>query len=256
MPAYNAEKTLKTAYTDIRKDIVDEIILCDDFSSDRTAALARSLGVDVICHKKNMGYGANQKTLYREALRRNADIVVMLHADNQYDAAKIPQLAAPIKDGRADCVLGSRILGGRALEGGMPVYKYISNRALTFLQNRALDIRLSEYHTGFRAFSRRFLEVVPWQDNSDGFLFDAQILIQAVGYRFRIEEIPVPTRYFPEASEVGIIAGIKYGCGILGCLLKYVLNKGRKMLEPIPKPIVENEEYLRGSGISSIIIPK
>lgn len=231
MPAYNAEKTLKTVYADIRKDIVDDIILCDDFSSDRTSMIARSLGIDVIRHKRNMGYGANQKTLYKEALKRDADIVVMLHADNQYDATKISQMIAPIKEGGVDCVLGSRILGGKALEGGMPVYKYISNRFLTFLQNKVLNRNLSEYHTGFRAFSRKFLQTIPWQDNSNNFLFDAQILIQAVKYNFRIEEISIPTRYFPEASEVGILAGIKYGLGILGCLLKYVLNKDKKMLQ-------------------------
>ncbi|MFH1441897.1 MAG: glycosyltransferase family 2 protein [Candidatus Omnitrophota bacterium] len=222
MPAYNAQRTLKTVFADIRRDIVDEIILCDDFSSDRTSMIARSLGIDVIRHKKNMGYGANQKTLYKEALKRDADIVVMLHADNQYDAAKIPQMIAPIKEGRADCVLGSRILGGKALKGGMPVYKYISNRVLTFLQNRALNRHLSEYHTGLRAFSRKFLETVPWQENSNNFLFDAQILIQAVEHDFKIEEIPIPTRYFPEASEVGLLAGIKYGLGILSCLVKYI----------------------------------
>ncbi len=230
MPAYNAEKTLKTVYSDISKDTVDDIILCDDFSSDHTFMIARSLGIDVIRHQKNMGYGANQKTLYKEALKRGADIVVMLHADNQYDATKILKMTVPIKEGRCDCVLGSRILGGKALEGGMPVYKYISNRVLTFLQNKALNRSLSEYHTGFRAFSRKFLETVPWQENSNNFLFDAQILIQAVEHNFKIEEIPIPTRYFPEASEVGILAGIKYGLGILGCLVKYIKENPRGFL--------------------------
>lgn len=224
MPAYNAEKTLKTVYADISKECVDEIILCDDYSSDETVKIAKSLGIDVIVHKKNMGYGANQKTLYTEALRRGADIIVMLHADNQYDATKIPMMVAPIKNGFADCVLGSRILNGGALKGGMPVYKYISNRFLTFCQNKVLKQNLSEYHTGFRAFSRRFLESIPWQNNSNSFLFDAQILIQAVKYKFKISEIPVVTRYFPEASEVGVFAGIKYGLGIIICLLKYVLR--------------------------------
>lgn len=225
MPAYNAEKTLNTAYRDISKDCVDEIILCDDFSSDKTAMIARSLGISVIVHERNMGYGANQKTLYGEALKRGADIVVMLHADNQYDATKIPQMIDPIKKGLADCVLGSRILGGKALEGGMPLYKFISNKFLTFCQNLVLRQHLSEYHTGLRAYSRKFLETIPWQDNSNGFLFDAQILIQAVDYKFKTAEIPIPTRYFPEASEVGILAGIKYGLGILRCLSGYLLKK-------------------------------
>ena len=225
MPAYNAEKTLKTVFSDIKKDIVDEIILCDDFSSDKTADIARSLGIEVIVHEKNMGYGANQKTLYREALKRGAEVVVMLHADNQYDATKIPEMIQPIKDGAADCVLGSRILGGRALEGGMPLYKFISNRFLTFCQNAVLGQRLSEYHTGFRSYSRKFLETIEWQKNSDGFLFDAQILVQAIEHKMRIAEIPISTRYFPEASEVGVISGIKYGLGILGALALYCFKK-------------------------------
>jgi len=225
MPAYNAEKTLKTVYADIAKDYVNEIILCDDYSADSTARIAKSLGIKVIVHEKNMGYGANQKTLYREALKMGADIVVMLHADNQYDATKIPEMIKPIKDGMADCVMGSRILGGGALKGGMPVYKYISNRFLTFCQNKVLGQNLSEYHTGLRAYSRKFLETIPWQNNSNGFIFDAEILIQAVQYNFKISEIPIPTRYFPEASEVGPIAGMKYGLGILVRLIKYSLCK-------------------------------
>ncbi len=225
MPAYNAQRTLKTVFSDIRKDMVDEIILCDDFSSDKTADLARSLGIEVIMHEKNMGYGANQKTLYREALKRGADVVVMLHADNQYDATKIPQMIQPIKDQKADCVLGSRILGGKALEGGMPLYKFIANKFLTFCQNAVLGQKLSEYHTGLRSYSRKFLETIDWQKNCDGFLFDAQILVQAVENKMRIAEIPIPTRYFPEASEVGPIAGVKYGLGILGILSAYLLKK-------------------------------
>ncbi|MFA6349454.1 MAG: glycosyltransferase family 2 protein [Candidatus Omnitrophota bacterium] len=228
MPAYNAQRTLKTVFSDIRKDAVDEIILCDDFSTDKTVDLARSLGIEVIAHEKNMGYGANQKTLYREALKREADAVVMLHADNQYDATKIPEMLQPIKEGKADCVLGSRILGGRALQGGMPLYKFISNRFLTFCQNIVLGQNLSEYHTGLRSYSRKFLEEVDWQKNSDGFLFDAQILVQAVEHKMNIAEIPIPTRYFPEASEVGPIAGMKYGLGILFILCRYCFNKHRK----------------------------
>lgn len=228
MPAYNAEKTLKTVYSDISGGYVDEVLLCDDYSSDRTVEIAKRLGITVIAHDKNMGYGANQKTLYRETLDKGADIVVMLHADNQYDATKIPQMVEPIKEGRADCVLGSRILGGEALSGGMPIYKYISNRFLTFCQNKVLGQNLSEYHTGLRAYSRKLLETIPWQNNSNGFLFDAQILIQAVEYNFKIAEIPIPTRYFPEASEVGLLTGMGYGLGILGCLVKYIFRKSAK----------------------------
>jgi glycosyltransferase involved in cell wall biosynthesis len=224
MPAYNAEKTLKTVYSDIAKDYVDEVILCDDYSSDSTVRTAKSLGIHVIAHEMNMGYGANQKTLYKEALGQGADIVVMLHADNQYDATKIPEMISPIQKGTADCVLGSRILGGMALEGGMPLYKYVSNRFLTFCQNKVLEQNLSEYHTGLRAYSKKFLETIPWQDNSNGFIFDAEILIQAVQYKFKITEIPIPTRYFPEASEVGPIAGVKYGIGILVLLAKYMVG--------------------------------
>jgi len=230
MPAYNAQMTLKNVYADIAKEVVGEIILCDDYSSDQTVKLAHSLGIDVITHAKNMGYGANQKTLYQQALSRGADIVVMLHADNQYDATRIPELIAPIKNGVADCVLGSRILGGKARSGGMPLYKYISNRFLTFCQNLVLGRRLSEYHTGLRAYSRKLLETLPWVHNSNGFLFDAQILVQAVEFNFRIAEIPIPTRYFPEASEVGIIAGTKYGLGILSLLLGCLVKKAAKKI--------------------------
>lgn len=224
MPAYNSEKTLKTVYTDISSGYVNEVILCDDYSSDQTVEIAKNLGITVISHTKNMGYGANQKTLYREALKRGADIIVMLHADNQYDATKIPQMIELISAGKADCVLGSRILGGNALRNGMPLYKYVANRFLTFCQNKVLNRDLSEYHTGLRAYSQKFLRTIPWQNNANGFLFDAQILIQAVEHGFKIVEIPIPTRYFPEASEIGLFAGISYGLGVLGCLIRYLFK--------------------------------
>jgi len=220
MPAYNAELTLEKTYRDIPHGLVNEIILCDDQSKDRTLEIARILGLTVLLHDKNKGYGGNQKTLYKEALKRNPYIVVMLHPDYQYDSKKIPDLIQPILEGRADIVLGSRILGKGALKGGMPLYKYISNRFLTFCQNRALGLNLSEYHTGLRAYSRDFLEKVRWQDNSDDFLFDGQILIKAARLKLRIAEIPIQTRYFKEASQVGIFAGIKYGIGILWELVK------------------------------------
>jgi len=221
MPAYNAELTLEKTYRDIPQGLVSEIILCDDESKDRTVEIAKGLGLTVLRHEKNKGYGGNQKTLYKEALKRNPDIIVMLHPDYQYDSKKIPGLIQPIINNQANVVLGSRMTGKGALEGGMPLYKYISNRFLTFCENKALGLNLSEYHTGLRAYTKEFLEKVGWQDNSDDFLFDAQILIKAARLGLRIAEIPIETRYFKEASQVGFFAGIKYGIGILLELIKY-----------------------------------
>lgn len=221
MPAYNAEKTLEKTYRDIPGGIVDEIILCDDFSKDKTLEVARGLGLTVIAHDKNKGYGGNQKTCYREALKKGADIVIMLHPDYQYDAKKIPELIQPLLEKGADVVLGSRFLGGSALKGGMPLSKYISNRLATIYENKVLGLNLSEYHTGLRAFSRRFLETVRWQGFSDDFLFDAQILIDARKHGFTIKEIPIETRYFKEASQISIWRGLKYGIGIFFELKKY-----------------------------------
>jgi len=220
MPAYNAELTLEKTYRDIPKDFVSEIILCDDESKDETAEIAARLGLTVLLHKKNKGYGGNQKTLYNEALKRNPDVVVMLHPDYQYDSKKIPDLIQPILDNQADIVLGSRMMGKGALEGGMPFYKYISNKFLTFCQNKALGLNLSEYHTGLRAYSSDFLKKVSWQDNSDDFLFDGQILIKAAKLGLRIAEISIETRYFKDASQVSFFAGVKYGIGILLELIK------------------------------------
>ena len=221
MPAYNAELTLENTYRDIPKGIVDEVILCDDGSKDRTVDVARGLGISVLVHEKNKGYGGNQKTLYREALDKGADVIVMLHPDYQYDASKIPGLIQPIIEDKVDIVLGSRILGGGALKGNMPLWKYAANRFLTYCENKVLDLNLSEFHTGFRAFSRGFLKNVDWQANSDDFLFDAQILIKAAGAGFKIAEIPIETRYFKEASQVDFFAGVRYGLGILWELAKY-----------------------------------
>src|SRR3989338_1435413 len=220
MPAYNAELTLEKTYRDIPQGLVSEIILFDDQSQDRTVEIAKRLGLTVLLHEKNKGYGGNQKTLYKEALKRNPDIIVILHPDYQYDSKKIPELIQPIVGGKADVVLGSRMTGSGALKGGMPFYKYISNRFLTFCENKALGLNLSEYHTGLRAYSRDFLEKVRWQDNSDDFLFDAQILIKAARLKLRIAEISIETRYFKEASQVGFFAGAKYGIGILWELVK------------------------------------
>lgn len=225
MPAYNAAETLEKTYNDLPQEVVDEIILVDDVSQDETVDIARRLGLKVVIHIQNTGYGGNQKTCYLEALKDGADIVVMLHPDYQYDSRSVPELIRPIQEGKADLVLGSRILGGGPLGGGMPVYKYISNRFLTLVENLAFRKRLSEYHTGFRAYSRRFLETIPFLLNSDRFVFDSQVLAQAVAFGFEITEIPVPTRYFEEASSVGFKEGVIYGLQTLWVVLKYLLNK-------------------------------
>ncbi len=225
MPAYNAAETLEKTYNDLSREIVDEIILVDDVSQDETVEIARRLGLKVIIHVQNTGYGGNQKTCYLEALKDGASVVVMLHPDYQYDSRLVPDLIRPIQEGTADLVLGSRILGGEALGGGMPLYKYLSNRFLTLVENLAFRKRLSEYHTGFRAYSRRFLETIPFLLNSDRFVFDSEILAQAVAYGFEITEIPVPTRYFKEASSVGVKDGLVYGIQTLGIVTKYLLNR-------------------------------
>lgn len=221
MPAYNAAKTLLKTFEDIPKGIVSEVILVDDCSQDDTVATAGSLDIKVVRHPHNVGYGGNQKTCYMEALRDNADIVIMLHPDYQYDPRKVPEMVAPILRGEADIVLGSRFLGGGALKGGMPIYKFISNRFLTTVQNLVLGTNLSEFHTGYRAYSREFLERVPFLRNSISFVFDAEILCQAVYFGFRISEIGVETRYFAEASSINFWNSVQYGLGVLGTLWKY-----------------------------------
>jgi glycosyltransferase involved in cell wall biosynthesis len=212
LPAYRAEKTLELTYNDIPMDIVDEVILVDDCSDDRTIEEAKRLGIkNIVVHEKNLGYGGNQKTCYREALRLGADIVVMLHPDYQYPPKLITAMASMIASGEFDVVLGSRILGPGALKGGMPVYKYISNRFLTFLENVLLGHKLSEYHTGYRAFARKVFEKLPILENSDDFVFDNQILTQTIYFGFRIGEISCPTRYFPEASSINFLRSVVYG---------------------------------------------
>lgn len=225
MPAYNAAETLERTYADLPKDIVDSVILVDDASRDETAGIAQRMGLKVVIHIQNQGYGGNQKTCYVEALKDGADIVVMLHPDYQYDSRLVPQLIEPIIEGRADLVLGSRFLGGQPLAGGMPVYKYVSNRFLTLVENLVLRQRLSECHTGFRAFSRRSLETIPFLLNSNKFLFDTEIIAQVVAFGFKISEIAVPTRYFKEASSVDFKNSVIYGLGTLNVMMRYLLDR-------------------------------
>jgi glycosyltransferase involved in cell wall biosynthesis len=221
LPAYNAERTLEQTLRSIPEGIADEILLVDDHSSDETVRLSRALGVRTFVHPRNRGYGANQKTCYREALRLGADIVVMLHPDYQYEPRLLPAMASMIASEVYDVVLGSRILGRTAREGGMPLYKYVSNRALTAFQNLLLGSKLSEFHTGYRAFSRKVLETLPILANSDDFVFDNQILAQAVAFDFRIGEISCPTKYFPEASSINFSRSVRYGFGVLATSLEY-----------------------------------
>lgn len=227
MPAFNAAKTLARTHGDIPADVVEKVILVDDASHDDTPEIARQLGLDVIVHIQNKGYGGNQKTCYIEALGAGADVVVMVHPDNQYDATRIPAMIAPILEGKADLVLGSRLLGGRSatLKGGMPIWKYISNRFLTTVENTAFGTRLSEMHTGFRAYSRKLLTTIPFLLNSDDFVFDSEVIAQTVAFGFPIKEVPVPTRYFPEASSVNFRRSVVYGLSTLNVARKYWLNK-------------------------------
>lgn len=215
MPAYKAEHTLERTYKEIPHDIVDRVILVDDASNDKTVSLAESLGIETFIHRKNLGYGANQKTCYREALRLEADIVIMLHPDYQYDPRLITAMAAMLSSGIYDVVLGSRILGNSPLRAGMPLYKYISNRFLTFIQNIFLGARISEYHTGYRGFTRKVLMELPLLANSDDFVFDNQMLTQAITFGFQVGEISCPTKYFPEASSINFRRSVIYGIGVL-----------------------------------------
>lgn len=222
MPAYRAERTLRRTYEAIPRDIVDDVILTDDASSDETAALARALGIHTLVHQTNRGYGANQKTCYAEALRRGADVVVMLHPDYQYDPRLVAPMASMITSDVYDVVLGSRILGGRAMAGGMPAWKYAANRALTFAQNLALGSKLSEFHTGFRAYSRAALLRLPLLANSEDFVFDNQLLAQAVAFELRIGEISCPSSYHAEASSINFARSVKYGLGVVGTSLAFM----------------------------------
>ena len=225
MPAYNAEKTLQKTYHEIPKDIVDEIILTDDASKDRTVDVAKKLGIRTFIHSKNKGYGGNQKTCYQEALKLNADIIVMLHPDYQYTPKLITPMSSMIAEGVFDAVIGSRILGNKAIMGGMPIYKYISNRFLTMTENVIINQKLSEYHTGFRAFSRKILETIPLMENSDDFIFDNQMLCQTLYFGFSVGEISCPALYFADASSINFSRSVTYGIGVINTALNYFLAK-------------------------------
>ena len=226
MPAYNAEKTLEKTFHEIPFDIVDEVIIVDDFSNDNTLVEAKRLGIQhVIVHEKNKGYGANQKTCYQKALNLGADIVIMLHPDYQYTPKLIPSIAYLISNGLYPVVLGSRILGKGALKGGMPYYKYMANRFLTAFQNILIDAKLSEYHTGYRAYAREVLETINFEDNSDDFVFDNEMLSQILYAGFEIAEITCPTKYFPEASSINFRRSVRYGFGVLRVSIGHFLQR-------------------------------
>jgi glycosyltransferase involved in cell wall biosynthesis len=225
MPAYNAERTLRRTYAEIPTDVVDDVILVDDKSQDQTAEIAQALGIKTIVHSKNLGYGGNQKTCYKEAMKLGADIVIMVHPDYQYTPKLITAMASLIAEGLFDCVLGSRILGVGALQGGMPRYKFVANRLLTFAQNLLLDYKLSEYHTGYRAFSRLLLETLPLETNEDGFVFDNQMLSQIIYAGFTIGEITCPTRYMEDSSSISLPRAVLYGIGVIKTSAAFRLHR-------------------------------
>jgi glycosyltransferase involved in cell wall biosynthesis len=225
LPAYNAEKTLETTYNEIPFDIVDKVLMVDDNSKDNTVALAKKLSIETIVHDQNYGYGRNQKTCYRASLEMGADIVIMVHPDYQYTPKLITAMASMIAYDVYDTALGSRIIGGKSLSGGMPLYKYIANRLLTSFQNCLLGCKLSEFHTGYRAFSRKVLETLPLDANSDDFVFDNEMLAQIIFFDFKIGELSCPTRYFEEASSINFSRSVKYGLGVVSTSLKFFLSK-------------------------------
>jgi glycosyltransferase involved in cell wall biosynthesis len=225
MPAYNAAKTLKMTYMELPRDVVDVVLLVDDGSSDETVEIARQLNLELFIHNRNYGYGGNQKTCYAEALRADAEIVVMVHPDYQYDPTFLPSIIKPIENGKADVVLGSRLMSVSPTKQGMPWWKYLGNRFLTRVENLAFGLRLSEYHTGYRAFSKQVLETINYQMNSDKFIFDQEVIAQIVEAQFKIAEVSVPTRYFPEASSASFVDSSRYGLGILWLVFRYLLHR-------------------------------
>jgi glycosyltransferase involved in cell wall biosynthesis len=245
MPAYNAAATLEKTVRDIPEGFADEIILCDDSSEDDTVQIAKNLGLRVIVHDKNRGYGANQKTCYDEAMKRGADIIIMIHPDYQYDSSIAPYFADLIQKGIYDIILGSRVRTRReCLDSGMPLYKYISNRLLTMLENVITGQNLSEWHTGYRAFSRKVLENIPYHHNSNQFVFDSQFLIQAAYLGYRIGELPVPCRYMREASSINFRRSILYGVGTVAMLIRYILQS----LHLVRSKLFDGQEESLGSG--------
>ena len=233
LPAYNAAKTLRITYEEIPKDIVDDIILTDDASSDDTVSVAADLGIHTIRHERNRGYGGNQKTCYRAALDRGADIVVMLHPDYQYTPRLVTAMVAMLASGHFDAVLASRILGRGALAGGMPVYKYVANRGLTAIENLLLGVKLSEFHTGYRGWTREVLETLPLEACSNDFVFDNQMIAQVVHYGFRIGELSCPARYFAEASSINFSRSVVYGIGVLETAIKFRLHRMGAIRSPL-----------------------
>jgi glycosyltransferase involved in cell wall biosynthesis len=234
MPAYNAESTLAATLADVPAGSVDEFILVDDGSTDRTVEIARDMGLAVIVHPENRGYGGNQKTCYRHALDRGADVVVMIHPDYQYDSRVIPHAVAFIELGICDVVLGSRVRSRQeTLDGGMPLYKYLSNRVLTAAENLALGQNLGDFHSGFRVYRREVLEQIPWERNSDDFVFDTQFLVQAVRLGFRLGDVPVPVRYFAEASSINFRRSLVYGLRTLGVVGQFWLDRLRVWQSPL-----------------------
>jgi len=247
MPAYHAGRTLEATWNDLPHDVVDEVVVVDDASDDDTVEVARQLGASVIVHPVNRGYGANQKTCYAEALQRNADIVVMVHPDYQYDPRLVTAMAGMIASNVYDLVIGSRILGGGARTGGMPLWRYVANRALTTLENLMLGVKLSEYHSGFRAYSCKLLESLPWQANSDDFVFDNQVLAQALMTGWRVGEISVPTRYFADASSINFRRSVRYGLGVVGVSMAGLLSRIGLYRHPLfSSPVTE-----RPAGVKS-----
>ena len=244
LPAYNAEKTLKATFDDIPQEWVDEILLVDDRSRDKTVELARQLPMRVIVHEQNRGYGGNQKTCYRTAMdEMGGEIMVMVHPDHQYDPKIIPQLVQPLLRGECEAVFGSRMLGGRPMEGGMPKWKYLANLFLTMVENATFYIFLSEYHSGFRAYSKRYLDAINFEANSDDFVFDTEIIAQGVAKGMRIREVPISTRYFDEASQIGFWRSVRYGLEILKTMALYKLHKKRIwshriFRDPSPRPAI------------------
>jgi glycosyltransferase involved in cell wall biosynthesis len=225
MPAYNAEKTLKKTYDEIPKDIVDNVILTDDASTDETVKVSRELDIKTFVHTENKGYGGNQKTCYQAALESGADIVIMLHPDYQYTPKLILPMASMMTEGLFDAVIGSRILGNKAMMGGMPLYKYVSNRILTLSENLLIQQKLSEYHTGYRAFSRKVLETIPLMENSDDFVFDNQMLCQTLYFGFNVGEVSCPALYFDDASSISFSRSVTYGMGVMQTAMKYAMAR-------------------------------